>query len=501
MSDVLTLKKAFLDGAQAALRQYGILPEEEPSTFQKALPWIAAAGIGGLGYKYLRHPSFSKNPSVAKSQAKAVDKGFHRVIDVSRKGKFEPDPDTTSLMNLYYRGLHWLKPSVNRKGNLDWANRAKLWAQEGGEAIPVAGHKGKIWVPGHNKPLKVKGIVSERHIETDEAPGKPPRDIIRGGQDVEGPMKTQRALTRMGEEGKGFEADVLQKHVPHAIPQTYTDIHKQFKGLSTHSAKARVKSIRKLQQRLIAFHGNNKFLMKPTIGLQSGGKFPFSYDNWGKQLAAYERHAADPKNAAKLKTLATTNLEDLAFYLAKHDIAEGAVLRAALENPRNILTQHKVRRALGEFRVHIQGGEAPRSLILDRMGDPIGLAKAHLGLGPFTARDLKQFAEETVAQMPKKYQQGSYAMDIMPHLSRNGNVKFKVLELNPSERAHGQGKHWNPGGGSGFLDASSIPHAGWAHYRARTGRHTTPVALAGGLAAASAAGGIANAFTPSSDDE
>src|SRR3990172_9283590 len=78
-----TVKEAFGEGVQSALRDYGVLPEEKPSLLRRALPWAAAAAAGGLGYKALRTPSFSNNPALRKIQERAVAKGFHRIVDTS----------------------------------------------------------------------------------------------------------------------------------------------------------------------------------------------------------------------------------------------------------------------------------------------------------------------------------------------------------------------------------------------------------------------------------
>jgi hypothetical protein len=105
-----------------------------------------------------------------------------------------------------------------------------------------------------------------------------------------------------------------------------------------------------------------------------------------------------------------------------------------------------------------------------------------------TPQMLEDYAIKTMAKLPKKYQRGSFGLDIMPFRQKDGSIGFKIIELNPSSTSGVfQGKHV-PGGGSGFTDTSIVPYAGHAQYRQYTGRHNTPVALAGGMGAASLAG-------------
>jgi hypothetical protein len=122
---------------------------------------------------------------------------------------------------------------------------------------------------------------------------------------------------------------------------------------------------------------------------------------------------------------------------------------------------------------------------------------------PVKKDDLRAFVENDVlAKLPAKYRRGMYGMDVMPFRRPDGSTGFKVIEMNPHER----GNLLENGGGSGLLDSEITPFATHNLYRAITGRHTEPVALAGGLATGLGAGGLARALLPSraapkSDDE
>jgi hypothetical protein len=475
-------------GAKSALSQLGLVDEEKPA-WQKALPYAAGAVAAPLVYKFLRTPSFSKNPELRALQEKA-QKGFHRIVDVSPHAINPKDP-------WYYRLADWWRPRVNTEGNLNLRNRLKLWLQEGGEAIPVASEKGRMWLPNQPTGTKrtIQGVTHGRHIELAEA-DKAPRDLIRGGTDVEGSHKTQTALTELGEAGKGFEAQLLQRHAPETIPETQIDIREFLKDLKTGTPKQRMDAVRVLRKRMRKAYGKD-FMLKPNVGLQSAGAFPWGKQNWRKQLRHYEEHIADPTQLKALQTAENKGPGDLAAYLGEHGIEEGRILHHTLQNPENVLLQRAVQNPLGEFRVHAFAGKAPRSLMVPRYGGGIDLAKLHLGLGGISTKNLQQFAEETLAKLPEKYRTGTYGMDIMPFRKPDNSVGYKIIELNPSERAYNTASGArNMGGGSGFLDTDVMPYAGLAQYRTLTGRHATPVALAGGLGAGGLAAGTAALSTP-----
>lgn len=515
------LKRAFLEGAQEALRNYGILPSNEPSTLQKALPWVAGGLAAPLAYKYLRTPAFAKAPGLRKIQ-EAAQKGFHRVVDVSR-AKLDPSAPW------YEKLVHHMQPHVNPEGDLNWWNKLKLWATEGGEAIPVASKKGKVWIPG-KKPgesIKTKGVVHGRHIDLSKA-DLPATDLIRGGKDLEGGHKTQKALTAIEELGKGYEADVVQRYAPKAYPETMTDISPHLEGLRLGTAEERINAIRELQQRLAKHYGpKSDYLLKPTLGLQSAGAFPWGRvkDNaklmrlrqllsspksteelllldpkelkqlrkarrsdWGTALQRFEKHIADPKNLKAMQKEEAKSLGDLGAYLEKHKIEEGRILYKALTDPKSVIAQRAVKNPLGEYRVHLISGSAPRNLILPRY-NPEQYPALLANRGDVKLKDLQEFAEKTIAKFPKKYRRGTYGLDVMPFKKKDGTIGFKIIELNPSSAAGPGPVGRATGGGSGLTDVENVPFAGHTHYRAVTGRHTTPVALAGGLGAGGLLGG------------
>lgn len=497
------LKKAYADGVQQALAEHGLTsepdatgaaPAEHHSFLRKALPWLAAAGAGGLAYKGLRTPTYSKVPGLRKLQELGASKGFHRVVDVSQRAK---NPDD----KLVHKLLDWWRPQVDNTGKLNLANRIKLWLQEGGEAIPIASTPdGKTFHPSGAKKIDVKGVVSGRHIDPLHSEVAP-RSIIRGGVDAEGNLSTQRALTHLGEAGKGFEANFMQRHAPEAFPESMTNLSKVFKGLKANTPEARIQAATELQRRLKEIHGTDQFMLKPAQGLQSAGAFPWSHQNWGKQLAKFEKHIANPANAQAYAKAQEGGLAEIAAYLDKYKIDEGRVLHEALKDPSSVLAQRAIKNPLGEYRVHGVAGGAPQSLMVARYGDPVDTLKMQGNMGKVKAKDLQAFAERTLAKLPKKYREGSYALDVMPHIGEDGNVQFKIIEMNPSERARTLGGERNPGGGSGFLDTDVMPYAGLAQYRAMTGRQATPVALAGGLGAAGLAGGLTHALSREKDEK
>jgi len=293
----------------------------------------------------------------------------------------------------------------------------------------------------------------------------------------------QRAMTNLAAGGKRSEADLLSKHAPEAIPETFTDLSPMFKKLP----KDRQQAINELRNRIRAAHGEN-VLLKPNQGLSSGGKFPRSNQDWGAQLRTYDEHMADP---VKRKAYRALKGEDnaLADYSKEHGLYEGSVLHNALKDPKSMLAQKIVDNPMGEWRVHTVAGEAPRGLMTPRFAsNPAKTLAARAGVGDASTKELQQFVEQDILQkLPKNYREGNYAFDVMPHRKPDGSIGFKTIEMNPAERAKSQSLS---GGGSGFLDTAASPFSGLKHYRAVTGRHTPLVAGLGAAGAAGATGAV-----------
>ena len=476
--------------------------QEEPQTTEAPMPppekkksWLPALGTAaalGLGtYGLLRRPSFSANPALRKTQQLAAEKGFHRIVPVMKSTDL-PDPEAGFLGRLH----HKIQPKVDEQGRMNLLNRFKFWAQEGGEAVPIGyTDKGKAFIPNGGKPVKTEGVVFGRPmLEPKE------RKLVRGGVDIEGSAKTQRALTDMGLKGKGMEATLLQRHSPGAAPKTVVDLSKFMappKGRETSNQRvARIREIQKAMQAKFKGTEMEDHLLKPTLGFNSGGKFPMSGDDWGKHLARFDKAMADPAFKAKFQKATPDEFANMVW---DKKILEGHTLHEMLKNPQSAIAQQQIPNRLGEWRVNVTKGEAPLSMMAPRgaTDNPMESLKelATEGVSPFK---IKQFVEGHVRKLPKHYREGTYGADVMPYYTPEGKLDYKFVELNPSERA---GYHGSAGGGSGFLDASNIPWAGHAHYRTATGRHTTPVAMAGGLAAAGLGGMAARALTPEQKDE
>jgi hypothetical protein len=472
--------------------------QEEPQTAEAAMPtpekkksWLPALGMAaaaGLGtYGLLRRPSFSSNPALRKTQQQAAAKGFHRLVPVMRTTD-QVDPEAGLLGRLH----HAVQPEIDEQGRMNLLNRFKFWAQEGGEAIPVGFNpKGKAFIPNGRGPVKTEGVVFGRPM----LDPKDRRNIVRGGTDIEGPPKTQRALTDMGLKGKGMEATLLQRHSPGAAPKTIVDLSQFMKAAPGGSApEQRVERIRAIQKAMQAKYKGTEmedFLLKPTLGFNSGGKFPMSDDDWGKHLARFDKAMADPTFKAKFDKATPDEFADMVW---NKKILQGHTLHEMLKNPSSAIAQQQIPNRLGEWRVNVTKGEAPLSMMAPRgaTDNPMESLQEMVtdGVNPFK---IKKFVEGHIKKLPQHYREGTYGADVMPYYTPEGKLDYKFVELNPSERA---GYNGSVGGGSGFLDASNIPWAGHAHYRTATGRHTTPVALAGGLAAAGTAGGLARYLTP-----
>ena len=446
------LKQALLEGARDALAAHGLAPEHEESLFHKALPWLAAGGAGLAGYKFLRTPSFSKNPALRALQQRAATKGFHRIVDVTPKS-------LEAGAGVGERVKHWLHPRASPDGKLDLANRLKLLMQEGTtEAIPLADIKGRPRVIGGKGPRNIEGVVHGRHDEHGRA------SQVRGGEDIEGPLDTQRALTRLSRGGKRQEAELLKKHIPDAIPETHTDLKHLFQGLS----KDRRTAITELQGRVLSNHGHDVAL-KPSYGLASGGKFPHAAGDWGAHLDAYDAHMADPASRKAFNAAKREGQNAHTQYMIDHGLYEGHTLHNALKNPNDVILQKWIDQPLGEWRVHSIAGSVPSELIMPRhLKGPADVLRGLPGV-PHGQGQMRDWVEnEVLAMLPKKYREGNFAFDVMPHRNPDGSIGFKILEVNPTERATAT----EGGASSGLLDPSRNPFVGHKHYRAATGRQT-----------------------------
>jgi hypothetical protein len=475
--------------------------QEEPQTTETTLPppekkksWLPALGVAaaaGLGtYGLLRRPSFSTNRALRRTQELASTKGFHRIVPVMRTTD-AVDADAGLLGRLH----HALQPKINERGQLSALNKFKFWLQEGGEAVPIGyDARDKAFIPGRREPVETKGVVFGRP----ELNPSDRKNIIRGGKDLEGSLRTQRALTNMGVSGKGMEANLLQRYAPESTPKTETNLAPFMVNPSGKESPdqriARIRAIQKTMREKYKGTEMEDFLIKPTLGFNSGGKFPMSEQNWGKHLARFDKAMEDPVFKAKLEKATPAEFAELVW---NKKILEGHTLNEMLKDPTSAIAQQQIPNRLGEWRVNITKGEAPISLMAPRgaTDNPLEALQEVVTEGVHPSQ-IKKFVETHIKKFPKQYREGTYGADVMPYYTPEGKLDFKFVELNPSERA---GYRGSAGGGSGFLAAYNLPWAGHAHYRAATGRHTTPVALAGGLAAAGTAGGLARYLTPTQE--
>lgn len=472
-------------GQKAAADQYGVESPDEPKK-KSWLPAAAAAGLAGAGtYALMRRPSFSKNPALRKIQEHASSKGFHRVVDVNQGA---PAIEPSWYKRVYQSTL----PRINDKGELNTLNKMKLWLHEGSEAIPVASHPKTHapYIPGRPDGVDIEGYAFDRSVGPLARVRKNP---IRGGLDIEGPIETQRALGRMASGGKRFEANLLQRHAPGAHPDSVTNLAPHVPR-GRKPAAERAKALQEALREHMASRGIDDYALKPSQGVASGGMFPRSGGDWGKDVARFEKHMADPTHArAYRKVMSEGSANDVADYLRHHGIAEGVAVKDALKDPSRALAQEWRSGALGEYRVHAAGGVVPKDLVMARHSGST-LKTMTSGVDIDALRDFAQ--KDVIDKLPPAYRKGSYGMDVMPFRKPDGTVEFKVLELNP----HTRGSSNTAGGGSGLLDPQIRPGAGWRHYRAMTGRHAEPVAAAGALGAGLGAGVLARKLTPEEDD-
>jgi hypothetical protein len=429
------------------------------------LPALAAAGTVGLGtYAAMRRGGGGPR--------------FRRVVDVANQG-----PNTTLSDRL-------LTPLVDPKTrNLSPWNKFKLWMREGDNSIPVALDKReRPYVPGTGGGrLQVdrNDLLYGRPI----AWGTDGSKIIRGGRDLEGSAEVQRALHRLSSRGKGFEAHVLQRYAPDAVPQSLPSLAPYLKRTGG-SADKRLAAIKELQARLQQEMGGRDFLLKPVSGFQSSGHLPSGREQWATHVRKYMEHMANPAKARALRKAEAASSTDLTNYLKKHKLYRGRVLADALRNPTTVMAQKEVPNVMNEWRVHAAGGRVSPWTISNRYTSGPHADLRNLLTAP--RRDLQQMMEQTLARLPAKYRRGTYGADILQYRKPDGSMGYKIIELNPTEPA----TRLTPGAASGFLDSARAPWMPHFQHKAITGQHTRALSALGGLGAGGAAGLLGRAATP-----
>lgn len=437
---------------------------------------LVAAAAGGGAYALSRRPNFaSGNKMLSKIQRRGAEHGFHRVIDVT-PAKLKRNA------GILERLQHWLRPSADKKGRIDAVNRALLWLQEGGEAIPVMARKGQIYratADGRTlKPFKTKGVVFDRIANIGNVQGLDgtARRLVRGGVDAEGPASVLSLMTRIGR-SKSHEAKLFQRYAPKAIPDTMAD-------LPALTGATREEQIRNLQDALKQRFKKKDFFLKQDNGLASSGHFPRRGSDWVAHHDDYLKLINDPAKKRKLDTLLRTNETQAAYFLRDNNAYEGHVLEQILKNPKRGLAQAIIRKPVDEWRVHVLSGAAPTEMMTSRFGatpdlmrDPFGTKK----------REMQALVEKVMAKLPKEYRRGNYGFDIMEYTKKNGKRGYKILETNSTEPA----TPTTQSGRSDFLNHAYFPFIGHQHYKTMTGRNTIPMSLRNAAGAGLLAGGAA----------
>jgi len=440
---------------------------------------IKVAGVNEFLSKMYRKatpPTYSSHPGLRAIQESAQS-GYHRAVDLSH------NPQTGGPTGLLGSLAEVLRPKVDTdKRSMSLLNRVKFWLQEGGEAIPYAvdPKTRETFIPGKPGGVDLSGVVSGRHMTPHVGGGaQPPVNLIRGGQDLEGPYATQQALSDMSRRGKGFEAELMKKYSPGSMPRGEGNISRYF----TNRSDRHIGEIQEQMKKDYGGQGVSDFAIKPTHGMQSRGAFPLSSQDWGEHLTKFKAHIADPKNMAALEEAARQGPHMEALHLRDRGLLEGHTLHNAFRDPSSVMAQQWLPDPVGEWRVHTVGGAAPESMMTPRYlrQDPLRASKDLVGASGIDRTKMREFVEKHMATMPENLRGGSYGIDLMPFKNpAGGEHDFKILEMNPTQRA---GLFESPGARSGFLDASVVPWAGHTDYRAVTGRHSEPVMALGALGA------------------
>ena len=484
------LEKALI--AYAGRKKMGAVEEDEPTPAPPPpapgaswLPTAMAGLLAGVGmYKFLRAPSFSGSRAFQQMQQKAVSKGFNRFVPV-----YGHKDEIPGMMDKI------LQPRMNAEGKLNLLNRGLLWALEGGEAIPYGEHNGKTVTPLHPEGGSIGGVSWGRRNY-----GLQKR--FTGGTNLEGSARTQRAVASLAL-NKGREADLLQKNAPEAIPYSVGDLSRLVPRLPRGaSSQDRYKAIRDAQANIAAHMGENsakQFAIKPVEGAQSGGEFPLGTGkwNWEAGLRDYDTRMKDPAIRAQFRKVVDAGPGPLAGFLRDNKLHEGWVLDQMLKDPSKAMAQHWMPGMKGELRVHTMRGEVPRLLIDPRGGGNLEAVTEKLRMYGVHPKEVQDFTKNVLRKMGPKYQNGSFAMDLGVFNGPDGKPHLKVMELNPT----GLGSSMSGAQHSGFNETRVLPWAGHSQYRSVTGRHTTPVALAGALGAGAIGAGVGRALTTEKPEE
>ena len=502
-------ERDYIVGAEKAAAQFG-LPAPVPGTYadvqredeqrpKKTRSWLpaalGAAAAGGLGFYALRQRKLLPG-AWGKIQEQAGEHGFHRVVDVPYADQLKKlhDPEDSWFERLVQHHQPVVDPQTHEMSA--W-NKAKFWMLEGEHAIPVA-TRGKdiraVGHPGGVAKVHDQAYVYGRHIRPTGAGehGVSPASVVLGGHDVEGPLKTQQALTHLSQQGKGFEAELLNKHAPGATPETRGGHH--FISPDASAGGDPVSRARAFKQS-VDRHFGGEYMMKPTLGLSSGGQFPNHQQDWGNLISKYHQHLASNPEVANFvrNTPPSAMSNELVDYLKAHSLYEGYTLDQATKNPRNVIIQRKIPNFDYEYRVHTHLGQVLPDGNIPRFIAPHLVGDAFPDIRKKKWDAITKYTQGVLDKLPEEYRNGTYGMDVaISRDPKSGKVRHHIIEMNPAERADAHLE----GGGTGALDYVTVPWAAHTHNRAMTGQWTQPAAMAGGLGAAALAGTAAYGLTP-----
>ena len=508
-SDYTVPEPDYVTGVEKAAAQFGLpapvpgayadMQREEEQRPKKTRSWLpaalGAAAAGGLGFYALRQQKLMPG-AWGKIQDHAGEHGFHRVVDVPYADQLKKlhDPEDSWFDRFVQHHQPVVDPATHEMSA--W-NKAKFWMLEGEHAIPVAA-RGKdiraIGHPGGIATLPDNAYAYGRHIRPTGAGehGVSPASVVRGGIDVEGPLKTQQALTHLSQQGKGVEAKLLDKYAPGVTPKTRGGHH--FIPADASAGGDPISRARAFKQNVDKQFGGH-YMMKPTLGLSSGGQFPNHTQDWGELVGKYHEHLASNPDVANFirNTPPSAMSNELVDYLKNNSLYEGYTLDQALKNPRNVIVQRKIPNFDYEYRVHTHLGQVLPDGNIPRFIAPHLIGEALPEYRKKKWEAITDFTQGVLDKLPEEYRKGTYGMDVaVSRDPKTGKVRHHVIEMNPSERADAHLE----GGGTGALDYITVPWAAHTHNRAMTGRWTEPAAVAGGMGAAALAGTAAYGLTP-----
>lgn len=434
---------------------------------------IGALGTGAALYRALRKRTLSTDPAL-------------RAIQLASKGKY------TRVLPGTAKDRGYLGRFVD-----------KYLATGGGKVI-YQGDAQKAFNAA-NKTRVVPGVVhhSDRAFDS----------VVSGAGGNLAANQATRDLHGLIKNDKWKEYKFFQRYARGAMghSESLANVMRQlgYEKLPNKPVNRRI-FLRKLENHLKKRYGKG-FLIKDTLSAETAGSFPTEKTPF---VDLYERYtAADPRGKLKQMVqeqgagLDASALKALRKKLraqvsAQHqDVYAGRVFEKMFKNPELAMVQAKLPLAEGswfgkmlgrltnkpatrELRLHVVNGALVPSMTIPRFDPSMYITRR----GRKQMREAEEYARGLLAKMPRKYRQGTFAMDVAP-LKGGG---YALIESNPS-------------GVSGFYNPEKMPIIGPIMHKAFTGQHSRGVsgALAGGGALAAGAGiyGLGKKFVPTAPDQ